>query len=223
MPISVASAPQYQIHAELDAVPLEVQEDTFDLRSASTLREPLASRKAQPSTDWTPHEVAPPPSSESELRVRSNRSSSPAVTLLVDRARDSVPPLSERTVPRDAVPLSWVLGAALFAVLMALIVAFALRPSAPPQAMTPLDGRASAVAPSTAEAMRRDSTPPSVAPDSKPAAAASAARPLTTAAKTPARAASAASALSNPSGAVSAVPPAPAPPDPNPKVHQAIY
>src|SRR6188768_1403950 len=64
VPISVASSPQFQIHAELDAVSLEVQEDTFDLRSASTLREPLASRKAQPSTDWTPHEVvpAPPPS-----------------------------------------------------------------------------------------------------------------------------------------------------------------
>ena len=50
--------PQFQIHSQLDAVPHELQEDAFDLRSVTTQREPLASRKAQPSADWTPH--APP-------------------------------------------------------------------------------------------------------------------------------------------------------------------
>ncbi len=149
---------QFQIHSELDAVAHEPQEDAFDLRSASTQREPLAGRKVQPSTDWTAHGPASAPASEGERSVRSNRSSSPAVTILVDRGRESAPPTSERTPPpRAAVPLSWVLGAAAFAVILALIVAFALRPSAPPQAVSPLDGRASAVAPSTAEAAPRDS------------------------------------------------------------------
>ncbi len=205
---------QFQIHSELDAVPHEIQEDAFDLRSVSTQREPLASRKAQPSADWIAHGPASAPPSEGELRVRANRSSSPAVTILVDRKRESMPPVSEPMAPqRAAVPLSWVLGAAAFAVVLALIVAFALRPSAPPQAVTPLDGRASAAAPSIAEAAPRDSTPPSVAPGAKRAGAASAARPTSTAPKSTARPAS------SPASSASAAPPS----DPNSKVHQSIY
>lgn len=205
-------APQFQIHSELDAVPHERQEDTFDLRSASTQREPLASRKAQPSADWTAHG---PVSTESERTLRANRSSSPAVTILVDRGRESAPPASERRPPqRAAVPLSWVLGAAAFAVILALVVAFALRPSAPPQASSPLDGRASAVAPSIAEIAPRDSAPPLVAPEAKRPGAASAARPAGAAAKSARPASSAASVTSAaPLGSA----------DANAKVHQSIY
>jgi len=207
--------PQFQIHSELEAVPHEVQEDAFDLRSASTMREPLASRKRQPSADWTPHGPVSAPSSEAERSLRSNRSSSPAVTILVDRTRESAPPTSERTPPpRAAVPLSWVLGAAAFAVVLALIVAFALRPSAPPQAASPLDGRTSAAAPNMPEAAPRDSTPPSIAPGTKRPGAASAARPSSTAPKSTRPAVSAA-------GSASAAPSTSA--DPNSKVHQSIY
>ena len=203
---------QFQIHSELDAVPHELQEDAFDLRSASTQREPLASRKAQPSADWIPHAPASVPSSERSLRA--NRSSSPAVTILVDRARESAPPPSERTPPpRAAVPLSWVLAAAAFAVILALIVAFTLRPSVPSQAVSPLDGRASAVATSTAGAARRDSTPPSVAPGAK--------RPGAAAASAPRPAKSAARPASSPASSTTVAAPSSA--DPNSKVPQSIY
>jgi len=211
----VGAPPQFQIHSELDAVPHEVQEDAFDLRSVHTQREPLASRKAQPSADWIPQPPASSPPSEVELRVRANRSSSPAVTILVDRTRESTPPASERPLPvRAAVPLSWVLGAAVFAVVLALIVAFALRPGAPPQAVSPLDGRSSAAAPSTAEAAPRDSTPPLVAPGAKRAGAASATR-STSAPKSTARPANSAATSASAAPASSA--------DPNSKVHQSIY
>ena len=212
--------PQFQIHSELDAVPHEVQEDAFDLRSVHTQREPLASRKAQPSADWIPHAPAsappPPPQSETELRVRANRTSSPAVTILVDRTRESTPPASERPAPaRAAVPLSWVLGAAVFAVVLALIVAFALRPDAPPQAVSPLDGRPSAAAPSTAEAAPRDATPPLAAPGAKRAGAASATRSTSAPKSSTTRSASSAAASASAAPASSA--------DPNSKVHQSIY
>ncbi|MEI9935956.1 MAG: hypothetical protein WDO69_01900 [Pseudomonadota bacterium] len=208
--------PQFQIHSELDAVPHELQEDAFDLRSASTQREPLASRKAQPSADWTPHAPASVASGEGDLRAPSNRSSSPAVTILVDRVRESAPPASEHTPPqRAAVPLSWVLGAAAFAVILALIVAFALRPSAPPQAVPPLDGRASAAAPRSVEPAPREAAPPAVAPGAKRSGAASAARPTGTAPKSAARAASSPAASGSAAASASA--------DPNSKVHQSIY
>lgn len=207
--------PQFQIHAELSAVPHEVQEDSFDLRSASTQREPLASRKAQPSADFrasAPPAAAPP----SEGSLRANRSSSPAVTILVDRARDNVSPISERTVTqRAAVPLSWVLGAAVFAVVLALIVALVMRPSAPQQAVAPLDGRPSAAAPNTAEVAPRDATPQSVAPGAKRPGTTSSARPPSSAPKSSARPAS------SPALSASAAPPSA--PDPNSKAHQAIY
>jgi len=206
--------PQFQIHSQLDAVPHELQEDAFDLRSVTTQREPLASRKAQPSADWTPHAPPSAPPSEGERLLRSNRSSSPAVTILVDRARESAAPSSERRPPqRAAVPLSWVLGAAAFAVILALIVAFALRPSAPPQATSPLDGRATAVAPSTAAAVPHDSTPPSVAPGQKRSGAGGATRP--SAAPKSARPVSSPASSGNPAPQGSA--------DPNSKLRQSIY
>jgi hypothetical protein len=206
--------PKFQIHSELDALPHERQEDAFDLRSASTQREPLASRKAQPSADWTPHGPPSASSSESQLRVRATRSSSPAVTILVDRGRESAPPASARKQPpRAAVPLSWVLGAAAFAVILAMIVAFVLRPSAAPQAASPLDGRASAAAPSVPEAVPHDSVQPSAAPGSKRSGAASASAPRT--------AKSAARTASSPASSGSAAPPTPV--DPNSKLPQSIY
>ena len=160
------------------------------------------------------------PASEGELRARSNRSSSPAVTILVDRGRASPPQADERALPpRAAVPLSWVLGAATFAVILALIAAFALRPSAPVQAVSPLDGRASAAAPSTAEVAPRDALPPAVAPGAKRAGAASAARPSGAPPKvTSSRALGGAAASGSASPAASADPK-----DPNFKVHQSIY
>ena len=207
----LGAPPQFQIHSDLDAVPHDAQEDAFDLRSASTQREPLAGRKVQPSTDWTPHGPASTVFGEGDLRVRSNRSSSPAVTILVDRARESAPPASARTPPqRAAVPLSWVLGAAAFAVVLALIAAFALRPSAPPQAVAPLDGRASAAAPTIADAAPRDSRPPFVAPDTKRPGAASASAPRPAKSARPAN-----------SAAGSTAPQTSA--DPNSKVPQSIY
>jgi len=204
-------APRFQIHSELDAVPHEVQDDAFDLRSASTQREPLASRKALSSSDWTPHGPVSVPI-ENERSVRSSRNSSTAVTILVDRGRDGAPPVSEPLPPqRAAVPLSWVLGAAAFAVILALIVAFALRPSAPPQAALPLDQRAPAVAPpTTAEATLRDPVVPSPTPGAK--------RPGTGTSR-PSK--STARPAANPSASASAAPPPPA--DSNSKVHQSIY
>ena len=64
--------PRYQIHSELDALPRDSQADAFDLRSASTQREPLAGRKVQPSADWTPHGPLSASFGEADLRVRSN-------------------------------------------------------------------------------------------------------------------------------------------------------
>ncbi|HYQ46441.1 MAG TPA: hypothetical protein VER11_30945 [Polyangiaceae bacterium] len=214
----LSEPPQFQIHSELDAVQLEPQDDAFDLRSASTQREPLAGRKVQPPPDRSaPEQVAAPPPSERERNLRANRSSSPAVTILVDRSRDSVAPVSERTSPqRAAVPLSWVLGAAAFAVILALTVAFALRPSAPQQAVSPLDGRTSAAAPSTAEPAPRDSQPPSVAPGTKRPGGSSSARPTSSGAKSTAR-----PVVSSPASSTSAAPQSSA--DPNSKAHQSIY
>ena len=204
---------KFQIHADLDAVPHHVQDDGFDLRSVSTQREPLASRKAQSSAEWTPR-VPVALISETE-HANSSRSSSTAVTLLVDRGRASAPPsIDPLPPPRPAVPLSWVLGAAVFAVVLALIVAFALRPSAPPQAVAPLDGRASAaVPPSTAQAAPPESPPPLPPPGTKRTGPAS--RSSSGSSKSPA----------HPAGgpATSATVAAPASSDANPKGHQSIY
>jgi len=214
----LSEPPQFQIHSELDAVQLEAQDDAFDLRSVSTQREPLAGRKVQPLPERiAPELVAAPPPSERERNLRANRSSSPAVTILVDRSRDSVAPSSERATPaRAAVPLSWVLGAAAFAVILALFVAFALRPSTPQQAVSPLDGHSSAAAPNTAEPAPPDSLPPSVAPGAKRPGGASSARPTTSAAKSAAR-----PVVSSPASSASAVPQSSA--DPSSQAHRSIY
>jgi len=211
---SAASVPErFQIHADLDAVPHQVQDDGFDLRSVSTQREPLASRKAQSSADWTPH-VPAAVISETEHSANSSRSSSTAVTLLIDRGRASAPPIADPIPPpRPALPLSWVLGAALFAVVLALIVAFVLRPSAPQQAVAPLDEHGSAaVPPSTAQVAPPESRPPLPPPGTKRTGPAS-------------RPSSGSSKSAHPAGspATSATVAAPASSDANPKVHQSIY
>ncbi|HWZ91836.1 MAG TPA: hypothetical protein VNW92_23395, partial [Polyangiaceae bacterium] len=138
-------APQFEIHAQLDAVPHEFSDDTFDLRSVSTQREPLAGRRPMESSDWvTVHE---PVSARRDSAVPSERapsrnpSSSSAITILVDpgrtivtRVRDSLPGELSAAPARASVPLSWVLGAAAFAVLLALSVAWVLRAPAPREA-----------------------------------------------------------------------------------------
>ncbi len=216
--------PQFQIHSELDALPRDFRDDAFDLRSASTQREPLASRKPLPSSDWTPHGPVSG-GRDSQPSVRSSRHSSSAVTVLGDRTRDTAPPTTERVHPaqRASVPLSWVLGAAAFAVLLALIVAWAMRPSVSQDAARPAEGRASAAAPNTAaQPAPHGVTPPSV-PDAPPApSAGSAAAPGGPAARAPnapnVKVAPVRPAASAPSGPASA-----APADSAGKVHQSIY
>ena len=146
--------PQFQIHSELDAVRFHQSEDDFDLRSASTQREPLASRKPLPSTDWTRHGPASGAAQrDGEPSSRGNRRSQPAT---FQTEHDTVPPTTDRVLPpaRASVPVSWVLGAAAFALVLALIVAWVMRPStaqdADGDAARATDGRArsSAVAPS---------------------------------------------------------------------------
>jgi len=137
---------EFQIHAELDAVPHELFEDAFDLRSVSTQREPLASRKAVDSSDFRqPH--APVSSRRdsavpSERRVSHHPSSSSAIMILADSTRDAPNDRRDSSpyalpVPRAAVPLSWVLGAAAFAVLLALLVAYVMRAPSAPEAARP--------------------------------------------------------------------------------------
>lgn len=147
-PGSRAEGPQFQIHAQLDAVRHELREDSFDLRSVSTQREPLAGRKQLPSSDWTPHgPVSEAGFSPNRAPLSSSRQSNPG-------AFDIEPPIAERAEsPRASVPVSWVLGAAAFAVLLALIVAWALRPTSGAQDIAvpgSSDVRSSGAAPSSA-------------------------------------------------------------------------
>lgn len=165
---AVEGAPRFQVHSELDAVARELREDNFDLRSASTQREPLASRKPQPSADWI--SVHEPVSSAAEAaepfdhaaasrpsRLSQNPSSSSAVTLLVDRApasalarRDSSDDLQRSRGPRvslpdsrtGGVPRSWLLVAAGVALLLAGLLGFMLR--APSALRAPAAGPAAA-------------------------------------------------------------------------------
>ncbi len=153
-------------------------------------------------------------SGEGELRVRANPSSSSAVTILVDRGRESAPPSIERRPPRrTAVLLGWLLGAAALSVIVALIAAFALRPNVPVPAVSALDGRASIAPPSSAQSAARDSAAPSpVAGAKRPGAA------LASASRSPK---SARAPVSSPASSGSAAPPASV--DPNFRVHQSIY
>jgi hypothetical protein len=226
LPSSTDEAPpQFQIHADLNAVPRQFRDDAFDLRSASTQREPLASRKPLPSTDWSAHGPAseraqPEPSS------RRSRHSFPGL-------RDTAPPTTERVVPaqRTAVPLSWVLGAAAFAVLLALIVAWVLRPPGAQDAARPADGRASAAAPTPLQLPPLNRAAPQALPgtaDAPPIQAVPSAASARTAASA-AKSASAATTRVPVSASAQPVPAASASAvgaesrDPNSKVHQSIY
>ena len=146
--------PKFQIHSELAAVRFDPREDDFDLRSASTQREPLASRKQLPSGDWTPHGPRSGAAHrDGEPSSRGSRLSKPAA---FRTEYDTAPPTTDRVMPpaRASVPLSWVLAAAAFALVLALIVAWVMRPSTRQDADSDAaraDGRAraSAVAPSS--------------------------------------------------------------------------
>ncbi len=223
---------KFQIHSELDALPRELLEDSFDLRSAHTQREPLASRKPISSADWS----ATPDALTLEPRSRPSRHSTSAMTLKVDRARESLPPGSEPAVVRRAtIPLSWVIAAAL-GILVALIAVWALRATpAQDTARGVPDDRASASAPSAGALpvppSPRESTPVAKAAP-LPAGATSAAVP-TAHPSTANPVAKIGSGLpgSTPTGShapdpfMNAAPPAvaPAAPDSSAKVHQSIY
>jgi hypothetical protein len=138
--------PQFQIHSQLDALPHELGDDPFDLRSVSTQREPLAGRKPMDSTDWTrvhePVSARRDSSVPSERGASRNPSSSSAITILVDSgrvsvlpARESIPSILPEAQKQTTVPVSWVLGAGAFALLLALLVAWIMRmPGAPESA-----------------------------------------------------------------------------------------
>ncbi len=146
--LPVTAGARFEIHSDLASLPREFLDDNFDLRSVATQREPLASRKPMPSTDWTPtHEPVP---SRRDSAIPSERpshhhpSSSSAITIMVDRtreslpdARDSRPSFLPEPPRRIGVPLSWVLGSAAFAILLALGVAWIMRQPAPEAAHTP--------------------------------------------------------------------------------------
>ncbi|HTA93106.1 MAG TPA: hypothetical protein VK745_26185 [Polyangiaceae bacterium] len=164
VPASGAVPPQFEIHSELAAVPHEFVEDNFDLRSAATQREPLASRKPMDSSDWTT--VHAPISEQRDSAVPRERgiehspSSSSAITILVDPERPSVAPYRdsrasipnpERVAPaRASVPVSWVVGAAAFALALALLVAWVVRAPNARDAVRTADDRPQVTEPSSA-------------------------------------------------------------------------
>ena len=223
MPSRPDVPPEFQIHAELAALPQELVEDNFDLRSASTQREPLASRKQRESADWTPH--APAPESERrepEPSVRPSRHSSSAVTILVDRGLDALPPTSDRLPAAQpaTVPLTWVLGAAAFAVVLALLMAWVLRAPAAPQAVREVDGRASAAAPSVLPQAVPEVAPSKLRP---PEHATSASAPSASVTRAQSALPKAAAPRAPTSAAAPATSQAPVPVDPSSKAHQSIY
>ncbi len=195
-PVSGGAPPKFEIHSELDAVPREFMEDNFDLRSVATQREPLASRKPMESSDWTTvhapasdrRDSAPPASQrrDSSAPAEHSPSSSSAITILVDAERPSVAPYRdsrtsipgpERVMPaRAAVPVAWVVGAAAFALALALLVAWVARAPSDREAARPADDRAQVTAPSSAHL---PASPAVMAPVSGPPLAA--ARPLASA------------------------------------------
>jgi hypothetical protein len=254
-PLSGGVPPKFQIHSELDAVPHEFVEDNFDLRSVSTQREPLASRKPMESSDWTtvhaPVSERRDSSVPRELGASPGPNSSSAITILVEPGRQSVPPAREsrhsipdpaleRAAPvRASVPLSWVLGAAAFALLLALLVAWAMRvpardaPSpaadlAPKVETSRALGTALALAPVAAPAQIGNAH---AAPNSAPVSSALSATAKALAAVSPARSAeppmsSAASARPSPSTSarpadLHATPPSA--PEASSKALQSIY
>jgi hypothetical protein len=136
--------PKFQIHSDLGAVPRELLEDSFDLRSAHTQREPLASRKPISSADWAATPDAPSFEPRSSPQIRHSTS---AITLMVERARDTVPPASEAPFARRGpFRVSWLIAAAL-GVLVALLAVWLLRDRGVQDTARLPDDRASATAP----------------------------------------------------------------------------
>lgn len=137
LPSDSSAAQQFQIHSELAFVPREFHEDAFDLRSVATEREPLAGRKPLQSTDWTAHGLDPA-QRDSEPSVRSSDGRSSVIGPRADGRRLWTPGDDHPDFRRTSVPLSWVLLAAAFALLLALLVAWVLRPpgsGGPPRAV----------------------------------------------------------------------------------------
>jgi hypothetical protein len=173
--------PQFQIHSELGALPHEFLEDSFDLRSVSTQREPLASRKPMESADWlSVHEPvsARRDSSVPSERTSHNPSSSSAITILVDSGRisvasirDSIPSALPVPPQRASVPLSWVVGAAAFALALAFLVAWVMR-APTPTAATEHSAALGTALPSIQAALPAPKVPPEAQGDRAPASAA---------------------------------------------------
>jgi hypothetical protein len=218
-------APKFQIHSELDALPRELVVDNFDLRSAHTQREPLASRKPQPSSDWiSAHAPVSEKASGESMSRPSSRHSTSAMTLLVDRGRESTPPGSAPAqVRRAAVPLSWLLAAAI-GVIVALLAVWVLRAPSPQDSARVPDDRASASAPSAAPVLLPPTSPREAAPvvqTARPQASVSTAlaapHPASSAVKSPAAPAHTGDPFV---GAPSAPPSAT---DPSAKARQSIY
>jgi len=151
--------PDFQIHAELDALPHDYgfPEDGFDLRGVSTQREPLAGRRLASSPEFLAEpEVAPEPASISQrgLIRLSGPSSSSAITLWVDRARARASsadfgdaegvPSSSQPRPRHTVPLSWVVGAAFVGLTVAVLMLVAMRGERPAAPQVSTSDRAAA-------------------------------------------------------------------------------
>jgi hypothetical protein len=144
------------------------------------------------------------------------------VTILVDRGRDTLPPTSDRVPAAQptTVPLTWVLGAAAFAVVLALLVAWVLRAPGAPQALREVDGRASAAAPSVLPQAVPEAAPSQLRP---PQHATSASAPSASVTHAQSALPKAAAPRAPTSAAAPAASQAPLPVDPSTKVHQSIY
>jgi hypothetical protein len=220
-------APQFQIHANLDALLDAVQDDAFDLRSTSTQREPLASRKLFESTDGTARTPISgrPSRTPSPGELAGRRSSSPVSVALADSPNPAAPISQLSTAQRATVPLTWVLAAFAFALLLALIVAWVVRPPGAQGTPSAAVGRPSSSA--VASAASRPTLPGDLpraslregAPRADvPAPTLGLPRPLNSSQK--------AAPLRSATSPAPVTLPAPDPstsPDANPKAHQSIY
>jgi hypothetical protein len=220
-------APQFQIHANLDAVLDAVQDDAFDLRSTSTQREPLASRKLLDSADGTARTPVSgrPSRTPSPGESAGRRSSSPVTLGLADSPNAAAPISQVATAQRATVPLTWVLAAFAFALLLALIVAWVVRPPGAQGTSSQALGRSSAAA--VASAASRPALPGDLPPASQREGAARAYVPAP-ALGLPRTLNSSQKAAPLRSATSPAPVPLPAPdpstsPDANPKAHQSIY
>ncbi|MEO8905936.1 MAG: hypothetical protein ABI488_25600 [Polyangiaceae bacterium] len=219
------ASPKFQIHSELEAVPHEFREDAFDLRSAQTQREPLASRKPISSADW----IATPDPLNLEPHARASRHSSSGMTLKVDGLRDSLPPSSEPPPPRRAtIPLSWVIAAAL-GIIVALLVVWVLLARPVPEAARMPGEHASASSGVALLAPPNLHASAPVAPAAPLSVGTTAARPLSVHAPATNPVAKIASGLPSSSAPnthgtdSAAAAPLPAAPDNSAKTRQAIY